>query len=540
MGQPQMSRRKFLGAVGVAAAGAALPAMSRDNGASEQAFGAAPPKYIPYKGAPKPDLPAVGSSVPAGYFHYPANPTTYSHKAPGNGGTVSMLLQQDSPPPPASSNKWWAALNKALNVHLDFQVVPFSEYSTKLSVVTAGSDIPDAAQITGIPGQLPILEKHFADLTKYLSGDAIKEYPALAAFPTASWEIGTIGGRIWGTPQPRVPTGLILTYRGDTIDKMDLSVNLRDGRDLTNLSKELSNPRQNIWAWGEQPNGFLLPIILEMMGAPNGWKVSKSGKFTSMNESPQMKEALNVLAQWWKAGYIEPDSFASPASDYAWWESGRITLLSQQIPNWNALAPVYPQLKINVIRVPKWNGGGFADKHLTVPGYTAFTAFKKGSHSRIKEMLRIADFLAAPFGTKEFLTVNWGVEGWDYNLNGSDPTPTPQHTSEALPIGYVSSSAQWTIYSPGQQQAVQDQYNYLKAVMPTAVPNPTLGLYSQTALTTGAAANNTLLNVQNDIVQGRRPVSDWDQAVTSWKQQAGQKMADEYTKSYEQLHKNTK
>lgn len=535
-----ISRRRFLGAAGVAAAGAVLPARSSVGATSSDVSQAGPPKYIPFKG-PKPDLPALpNEGIPAAYYHYPANPSSFVNEPPGNGDNVSMLLQGTNLVA-ESSNRWWQALNKALNVNLTLSAIPFSSYAAKLSVVTAGGDIPDACQMGGIPGELPILEKYFEDLTPYLSGDAIKEYPGLASIPPQAWQISTINGRIWGTPQPRPSAGSTLNYRGDTVKKLGLNPNnLRDGKDFMNFCKELTNAKQNLWAWGEEPNTFVLSSVLEMMDAPNTWKV-ENGKFTSVYESPQMKEALNVVSQMWKSGYIEPDSFANPAADQDWFEAGRITLYYQSFVGWAGIDRQHPEMEIGVIHLPKWNGGGFAKKQLALPGYGDFTAYKKGSKKRIKEMLGIANYIAAPFGTKEYLLVNQGVEGWDYTLSGSDPTLTPKQTSESLPTSYVSSQSGYVLYTPGNNALVDAEYNYLKEVMSNAEPLPTLGLYSATNLTNGASATLTLTNLQAEIIQGRTPLSQWDSAVKTWKQQAGQKIAQEYSQSYEKAHsKNSK
>lgn len=532
-----MDRRRFLGAMGVAAAGTALSACGGvGNAAGKPGATVKPPVSVPFTGV-KADLAGEASvAIPPGFYHYPANPVQFVSHPPGDGGPVSMLLQADSPPLSLGSNRWWQALNRALNAQVNINVTPFSQYNDKFTVVTAGRDIPDVAMIAPIPGELQILEKEFTDLSPYLSGDKVKEYPGLASFPTPSWQVSTLGGRIWGVPQPRPASGAILNYRGDLLEQHGIaSPDLRDGKDLLNLCKELTDSKHNVWALGEQPTGFILPLILEMLGAPNSWEL-QGGKFTSVYESEQMKEALNIVTQIWSSGYVEPDSFASPADDYAWWEGGRISLLAEQVANWGGLMTTYPSFKIGVIRLPKWNGGGYAKKLLTQAGYGDFVGFKKASPKRIRELLRITNYLAAPFGTKEFLTVNYGVSGWDYQLRGSDPVPTSKAKSETLPIAYAGSQGLYALYSPLTSDNVKTQYEYLKAVMPTGVHNPTQGLYSPTSLTTGASAAKTLQNVEEDIIQGRSSISAWDSAVKTWRQQAGDKMAREYEQAYAKLH----
>jgi putative aldouronate transport system substrate-binding protein len=44
---------------------------------------------------------------------------------------------------------------------------------------------------------------------------------------------------------------------------------------------------------------------------------------------------------------------------------------------------------------------------------------KKASADRIKEMLRVLDFLAAPFGTEEDLLLQYGLPDVHYTFDGS-------------------------------------------------------------------------------------------------------------------------
>lgn len=56
-----------------------------------------------------------------------------------------------------------------------------------------------------MPSLLQFLQATCADLTPYLAGDAVKDYPNLANFPTYNWQ-GTdtiYGASLWGVPVPR-------------------------------------------------------------------------------------------------------------------------------------------------------------------------------------------------------------------------------------------------------------------------------------------------------------------------------------------------
>src|SRR5207248_7641636 len=54
--------------------------------------------------------------------------------------------------------------------------------------------------------------------------------------------------------------------------------------------------------------------------------------------------------------------------------------------------------------------------HLSL-GFQSATALKKASPDRIKELLRILNYLAAPFGTQEDLLLTSGLKDTDYKMD---------------------------------------------------------------------------------------------------------------------------
>ena len=90
---------------------------------------------------------------------------------------------------PLEDNPAWQEVNKQVGATLQMQLTPFADYTARLQTVLAGGDLPDVVYIPAIqPEQAQLLQAKFADLTPYLSGDAVKEYPNLASLPTTSWK----------------------------------------------------------------------------------------------------------------------------------------------------------------------------------------------------------------------------------------------------------------------------------------------------------------------------------------------------------------
>src|SRR3569833_1112852 len=155
--------------------GAAPSAAVSPVAAGEKVAGVRLPVYAPASG-PTPDLPSRGPGVADGYVTFPSKLTKSVPQPPGHGGTVTTITQTlFSPPPPVDENPAWQEVNKRLNVELKMNVVGNADYRAKLGTVMAGSDLPDFIYIV-IPTQsLPqFLQAQCADLTPYLSGDAVK------------------------------------------------------------------------------------------------------------------------------------------------------------------------------------------------------------------------------------------------------------------------------------------------------------------------------------------------------------------------------
>lgn len=535
-GIPLKRRDLLRGAIAAPLASASLAACSTtDSSTTRRTEGKVEaPTRIPFTGV-KADLPAGNPGIPAGYFHYPSDPPSFYRARPDKAGPVTILTQSDIVMAAKDKNRWWQALNSAVNADLQVTSTSSVDYKPKFQVTVAGGELPDVLLFTTVQNTPALLESQFADLSDYLGGDNIADYPGLASLPTATWEVSTIGGRIWGIPKPISPAGTIITARGDLLAQLgvdDKSPILSSGDDFLALCKQLTDPKRHKWALGALPTTWILNAVLEMMGAPNGWK-EENGRFTNVAESEEMKEALNQVATMWSAGYIHPDSFGTPGQNYTWWSGGTTALYIQSFSGWARYAKVNPSWNLGVVRHPKWDGGGFANKALGPAGYGAFAALKKSSPQRIRRILQIIDYLASPFGTKEYLLTNYGVGGVDYTLNGTDPIATPTGNAD-YPQGilYCGGQGNVDLYTPGANNILTEAHGYLSAVLPTGVRNSSSGLYSETNVTVGATANKNLADAQSDIIQGRKKISEWDTVVRTWRQQAGDGIRADYEKAF--------
>ncbi|MDE3075892.1 MAG: hypothetical protein KGJ86_10730, partial [Chloroflexota bacterium] len=162
--------------------------------ATQAGKAAAFPTYIPFTGGPKPDYHSSDPRITDGFENYPKSPfKAWTKDPPGTGKNVSVFIAAHYPPPtPFANNPTWHEVNKRLNANVQMNIVAPADYRVKLATLMAGNDLPDIIHlffgIQAAPALPDFIKAQCADLTPYLSGDAIKEYPFLASIPTYAWK----------------------------------------------------------------------------------------------------------------------------------------------------------------------------------------------------------------------------------------------------------------------------------------------------------------------------------------------------------------
>src|SRR5690606_29001425 len=154
---------------------------------------------------------------------------------------------------------------------------------------------------------------------------------------------------------------------------------------------------------------------------------------------------------------------------------------------------------------------------------------KTDDEARIDELLRVIDYFASPFGTQEFLTVNFGLQDRQFTLKDGQVTPIADAPDERVQgPAYAGATNAVNIYAPGNPDATQLLFDYCQEMIPSGVKNPAIGKFSDTAGSSGAAADKKLNDHMGDIIQNRASLTTWADAVAEWKKAAGDDMAREY------------
>ena len=132
------------------------------------------------------------------------------------------------------------------------------------------------------------------------------------------------------------------------------------------------------------------------------------------------------------------------------------------------------------------------------------------------------DWLASPLGTEEDQLRQYGVEGKHF-------TRAPDNSPMQTELGRKEIGNQYNLLGGRMPSVVgtadvphyvEDLLSYLRATYKFKEPNPFEGLklefppnYSKTIITTE--------DKLNDVIRGRRPVSDLDQIVKEWRGAGG-------------------
>jgi putative aldouronate transport system substrate-binding protein len=530
-------------ALGVAAACAPQPPAQPTPAATS---GQTLPTYLAPQGGPKPDFHSADPRITDGFTNYPAtNTKSWTAAPPGSGGTFNVFVPAYYPQPaPRDQNPTWQAVEKALNSQVTMIITAMADYSTRLQVVMAGNDLPDTIHVVGTVANLispQFVQAQCADLTPYLGGDAARDYANLAAIPGYAYQAagGVFDNRLYGIPIQRyLPT--FWFFRNTDIWDAEIGADVvpKDAADFKKILQQLNRPQESRWAIGNYaggPNGptmYGIQGFLQLFGVPNRWTLDASGKLLRDRESDQYKAALSFMKDLMGAGLYPPDIQTAGTSRDGFL-AGRFVVSTEAFGNgwndfWRRGLQQNPKRHYSIIK--PFADTNLKSQHYLGGGTVAYNLVKKGSADRVRETLRILNYLAAPFGTEEDLLLTYGLRDQDYSVDGNgNPIPSQQGLLNAgyVPWQYLAHRpyAWYQSDLPGYAQAAFDVEQILVGV---GVTDPTVGLHSATQSKAGVAAEQTFFDGVADVLFDRRPLSDYDQLVKDWRTSVGNTIRQEY------------
>ncbi|MER6849389.1 extracellular solute-binding protein [Streptomyces flaveolus] len=542
------SRRKFLASTAVATAAVAggMPLLSacggsdggsRDGTTSGKDAEKLLPAYVAGN-VVTPDIPSKNGSAVGftGKLDLADLKTSVPEKL-GKGGRVTVM----SPfwgSPPKEDNAYYKAMNDLIGVDVVWQNQDGNTYDQKLGAVLASSEVPDVVVVPGwnMTGKIPsaIIGK-FADLGPYLSGDAVKEYPNLAAIPTDAWQRSLFGGRLRGLPMPSsYVTAIVPLYRQDVFEKEGYEVP-RSCDEFMALAKDATNARAKRWACLDMKwTAFNAFGVLSGNEKSLGWNQA-DGKLVYRIETDEYLEALEWTRKLFAAGVVHPDAAlgksnaTDPGPKFA---AGEFLVYNQDASQWWSRtaeqATQNPEFKIWGMDIFGHDGG---DPTLWAQNPASIFAFvnKKASKSVIRDVLAVANVTAAPYGTKEYMATNYGVEGTHYTVEDGVPTKTDQGNIDVMNAYVMVASPAATIAHPDFPEVAKGQVEWQQR-MGAFTRKPTFYGMQITEPARYTNLSNDFEQLEDDIVRGRKKISDMQQAVSDWRSKGGDELRDWYKK----------
>lgn len=536
MNSPYRAHARRRTVLTAALGGAALAASGCDASSTQSrtATGAAVdlPDHTPYDGV-KADLAPTKDGVLAGFYRYPAAPATGSTEKPGSGGTVTAMTQGGTPPERPPGNSYWQRLNERLGVDLNLNLAPAAQYPAKLATTIAGGELPDIVQFPLLqPNMTGLLTAKFADLSDLLSGDRINEFPFLANLATQSWKSARFGGRIFGIPKPFGNIGQMMFTRRDILITRGLDAPVTSFDDFRQLMHSLTEPRQNRWS-SSQPLETV-DFVLEMLGVFKGW-TQDGGRLVHGFEDERFTQALEAVRSLVADNVFHPDSLSSSNSQAErWYAAGTTALSYNSYSVWtsytkasDARTDPATKLRVGAIPPPSFESGRKTSAKNLGPGSWGFVALKMASPDRLREILRVLNWLASPFGTANYLYSYYGTPGVHHESVNGNPVLTDAGRKQAnLALSYIAAPPP-VLYVPNNVDATREQHEYQMATIPTGVSDASIGLYSDTMSRKNAQLEKTMLDIRADILAGRKPVSAWADGVKDWRRNGGDAIRDE-------------
>lgn len=344
-------------------------------------------------------------------------------------------------------------------------------------------------------------------------------FPRLLSSPQRA---GVIAGKLYAVPSARAPVGTALAYRKDLFDQAGIQMDSapKNADDFKRILQQLTKPDQNQWGIASGGtstfglnSGSAFPAIFR---APNNWKLDSSGKLIKDYETDEFKQAVGFARDLWSAGLYHPNTPTYGGNGNPDHAAGRfavqISVWGQYIQNWDLLASVNPNGKTYPMHLFAADGG--TPVYLAGNGNFGITFIKQQpSPERVKMLLGVANFFAAPFGSQEWLLNYYGVKDTDYQFDARGlPIPTDQGRAELTATWRYITSPPYALFDTVRSQEFATVTHAAEqAMLAVAQFDPTLGLQSASAFQLGIPAQTTFNAGVQDIVLGRRPLADLDQ-----------------------------
>ncbi|RRR96766.1 type 2 periplasmic-binding domain-containing protein [Glycomyces terrestris] len=387
---------------------------------------------------------------------------------------------------------------------------------------------------------------NFYDLTEILQGDISERWPLLAGLPSSSW-----GQSVWSTDPADESTaaiyGIPMNFTGGQGNAVMVRIDLLEAEGLampTTVEELLDVCR----AWSDDAAGRWAFAGLDWfvpqwfgLGGTDGWNWDPDQEKMIHNaERPEFTEMMAFRRTLWDEKLIHPDAPTGTLDAGAMQQAGQILFTQDNIGRWNeyVLKVKKGEAEGEINPLPALAANGREPMVYMASGVDGWTFLNKDlSREQVEEILDVANWCAAPYGTKEYELLQYGVEGEHFTLDDEGNPVYTELGSKLIqtPINYKQMCGQVQTFITGDPDMVAKRFEYNASIQQYAAPNAFEGIRIEGPADFKAAAQ-TLWDQQQDIAFGRSELSSIPDMVETFLANGGEAARQYYTDAYKAIH----
>lgn len=447
----------------------------------------------------------------------------------------------DAQPYKLDGNPTFEEFEKRTNTDISINYVPNANYSDKLNLSLASSDLTDVVMV---PGSF-IKSTAFVNAARggmfWDVSEEIKNYPNIMKNMTdITLNNTSIDGKLYGIPIPRPTARVGLIYRKDLFDSLGIKVptNLEE---FYNAAKELKAKKPDIipFSYCDQItettwNG--LDMFTVSQGGYNIWG-EKDGKLEPYYETSEYMNVVNTFKKMYQDGLMNKDfAIVQGAEKKNAISTGKsamyITAYNDLVSIQTDLQKVVPDAKLAL--QPVMNG-----KTDATSGHNGLYVISKSKIKTKEQLDAVLTYFNRALESDIDLLQQYGIEGTTYKTVDGSPVfisdeTEAQMTDERKPITLVRISPVVTRW-PNDSELETSVKDALENNISVAVPNLADPYVSATVVERGGDLDKIVYDARVKYIMGEIDEKGYENAVASWHKQGG----DEIIKEYNEAHNAT-
>ncbi len=479
--------------------------------------------------------------------------TQFAEAPPENvyhdGGAIKIMTKAFNQKQASSDSSVLKELETYVGEDLEIEWTPDTKYDSSVNGIIGSGDYPHV-MLVGSKGSAFVQAARsdmFWDISEAF--DNPEKYPNLAqADPNVNHNI-SVDGKIYGIYRARELGRAGITIRKDWLDRLGLDIpetidefsevlkefteNDPDGNGVNDtygmvITNYLSGPLDNIAVW---------------MGAPNGWGVDdETDELKPSFMFEEYKDALKLMRDWYKAGYINQDMNTMTADK--WNEpflnqkagviidvADRSRRLAQDI------APINPNAVVDVFGYVTKDAGS-EPRTLPTNGYNGFYVFPKSTiktHDDLEHILTVMDKLNDKTAVD---LMNFGIEGVQYTVDANNYvtiTSNKELLDDISDLNQISMGiitfpdGLKTKYTVPVAEKVDKVYEKNRQY---AISNLAEPYISETYTKNGPVLDDIVNTAKMNFIIGKISEEEYDKEVERWKREGGDNYIREVNEEY--------